>query len=113
MSETARNHFKQMSVWTWPRAPFKYGDLSGKQAARDGPAANVTIQGLSNDPLGSGVIGVKADQRGCGASGQGRVHKSPPLSEEAIFFPLAIRIKIQSQLSHCGSLQNVKVIIQS
>lgn len=35
---------------------------------------------------GQGVARVKADQRGCGASSQDRVHKSHPFSEEAIFF---------------------------
>lgn len=53
-------------------------------------------------PQGRGVVGVKADQRGCGAGGQDRPHKSNPFSEEAIFFSLAIRIKIQSQSSHCA-----------
>lgn len=62
---------------------------------------------------GQGVAGVKADQRGPGAGGQDGLHKSHPLSEEAIFFSLAIRIKIQSQSSHCGSHRNAKGIIQS
>lgn len=53
-------------------------------------------------PEGRGVVGVKADQRGCGARGQDRAHKSSPLSEEAIFFHFAIRIKIQSQSSDCA-----------
>lgn len=37
-------------------------------------------------PEGQGVVGVKADQRGCGAGGQDRANKSQPFSEEAIFF---------------------------
>lgn len=53
-------------------------------------------------PEGRRVVGVKADQRGCGAGGQDRAHKSSPFSEEAIFFHFAIRIKIQSQSSHCA-----------
>lgn len=88
-------------------SPFKYSDLSGTRAAGEGPAASASIQGLANDPLGSGgVTGVKADQRGCGASSRDRGHKSRPLPEEAIFFPLAVRIKIQSRSSHCGSHQD-------
>lgn len=64
-------------------------------------------------PKGRGVVGVKADQRGCGASSQDKAHKSNPFSEEAIFFHFSIRIKIQSQSSHCARWQCAKVIIQS
>lgn len=35
---------------------------------------------------GRGVVGVKADQRGCGARSQDRGHKSLLFSEEAIFY---------------------------
>lgn len=44
-------------------------------------------------PQGRGVVGVKADQRGCGAGGQDRAHKSSPFSEEAIFFRLPSELK--------------------
>lgn len=61
------------------------------------------FRGSLMTPQGRGVVRVKADQRGCGASGQDKAHKSEPFSEEAIFFfPLAIWIKIQSQSSHCA-----------
>lgn len=44
-------------------------------------------------PKGRGVVGVKADQRGCGAGSQDRAHKSSPFSEEAIFFHLPSELK--------------------
>lgn len=49
--------------------------------------------GLLTPLRGRGVVRVKADQKGCGAGGQDRPHKSVPFSEEAIVFSSASQLK--------------------